>query len=375
MRILLTTDAVGGVWDHATTLYRRLAERGHDVFLAVLGRPSGERIAALPIGARWAARSFALEWAEGGLQDIEPAARWIDSLAEAMEADVVHLNQLAYAHRIACPKVVAVHSDAWSWFSEIRGAPPQEDPRWQAYHAAVARGLAAADAVVAPSRYQAALTERHYGRSVDRVIRNGIDRQSLAEGHRVNTGASAPARRLVTLGRAWDEAKGHATVDEALGLVKEPWSAYLAGDIEGPDGQRLQPKRLKYLGRLPLREARELLRRTTVYVAASLYEPFGLAPVEAAMAGCALVLSDIASFRELWGNDALFFTPGKPAALASVLDRLHGDSMLHHQMRMRAMRRAWASFDDRRMTTEYTEVYKSVRRPCRLPFSPPGSVA
>jgi glycosyltransferase involved in cell wall biosynthesis len=377
VRILLTTDAMGGVWDHATTLYGRLAERGHDVFLAVLGRPSGERTAGLPAGARWAARSFALEWAEGGIQDIEPAARWIASLADAMEADVVHLNQLAYAHRIERPTVVAVHSDAWSWFSEIRGVPPRHEPRWQAYHSAVARGLAAAAAVVAPSQYQADRVERHYGRAVDRVIRNGLDRQTLADGHRFANGdESAQARRLVTLGRAWDEAKGHRTVDEALGLVRQPWSAYLAGDIEGPDGQRLHPKRLRYLGRLPIRDARELLRRTTVYVAASLYEPFGLAPVEAAMAGCALVLSDIGSFRELWGNDALFFAPGNAAALASVLDRLHGDRSLHHQMRLQAMRRAWACFDDRRMTTEYTEVYKAVRRRFGLSCSPaPGSAA
>lgn len=361
MRILLTTDAVGGVWDHATTLYRRLAERGHDVFLAVLGRPAAERIAGLPVGARWAARSFALEWAEQGLHDIEPAARWIASLADAMEADVVHLNQLAYAHRIERPTVVAVHSDAWSWFAEVRGAPPRDDPRWRAYHAAVVRGLEAADAVVTPSQYQAELTHRHYGRTVDRVIRNGIDRQGLAEAHRVGNGAQPPPRRLVTLGRAWDEAKGHATVDEALGMVKQRWSAYLAGDVEGPEGQRLHTRRLKYLGRLPIRDTRELLRRTSVYVAASVYEPFGLAPLEAAMAGCALVLTDIGSFRELWGTDAVYFPRRDAGALAAALDRIHEDHMLHHQMRIRAMRRAWACFDDRRMTSEYTELYKELR--------------
>lgn len=370
MRILLTTDAAGGVWDHATTLYRRLAERGHDVFLAVLGRPPAERIAGLPVGARWAARSFALEWAEQGIRDIEPAARWIASLAGAMEADVVHLNQLAYAHRIERPTVVAVHSDAWSWFSQVRGGPPPEEPRWRAYHSAVVRGLEAADAVVAPSNYQADLTERHYGRRVDRVIRNGIDRQALAEAHRVGNGAHAPPRRLVTLGRAWDEAKGHETVEEALGLVKQRWSAYLAGDVEGPEGQRLHTRRLKYLGRLPIRDTRELLRRTSVYVAASVYEPFGLAPLEAAMAGCALVLSDIGSFRELWGNDALYFPPRDARGLAAALDRMHEDRMLHHQMRIRAMRRAWACFDDRRMTTEYTEVYKDVRARCAVSRPP-----
>ena len=38
----------------------------------------------------------------------------------------------------------------------------------------------------------------------------------------------------------------------------------------------------------------------------ALYEPFGLAVLEAAQAGCALVLSDIPTFRELWDGAALF---------------------------------------------------------------------
>jgi glycosyltransferase involved in cell wall biosynthesis len=212
---------------------------------------------------------------------------------------------------------------------------------------------------------------------VDVVITNGIEREALATRPRVLRTAGGGPSSLVTVGRAWDEAKGHAVVDEALELVSEAWTGYLAGELEGPAGQTVRPRRLKALGRLPLRDVRQLLGRSNLYVGASLYEPFGLAPVEAAMAGCALVLSDIGSFRELWGPDALYFPPGDAAGLARVLDGLRRDGSLHHDLRLRALRRAWARFDDRQMTARYIRLYEALlrRRRRRGPQPAEGTVA
>ena len=50
------------------------------------------------------------------------------------------------------------------------------------------------------------------------------------------------------------------------------------------------------------------------------YEPFGLAVLEAAQAGCALVLSDIPTFRELWDGAAMFVPPGRRRRLAAPLE-------------------------------------------------------
>ena len=49
-------------------------------------------------------------------------------------------------------------------------------------------------------------------------------------------------------------------------------------------------------------QMRELLGRAAIYIATSRYEPFGLAPLEAALSRCALVANDIPSLRELWGR-------------------------------------------------------------------------
>ena len=63
-------------------------------------------------------------------------------------------------------------------------------------------------------------------------------------------------------------------------------------------------------GELSESEMRELLSRAAIYIATSKYEPFGLAPLEAALSRCAIVANDIPSLREIWGDAALYFRSG-----------------------------------------------------------------
>ena len=79
---------------------------------------------------------------------------------------------------------------------------------------------------------------------------------------------------------------------------------------------------------------------TAIFVSASRYEPFGLAVLEAAQAGAALVLSDIETFRELWDGAALFFPAGDARALAGLLGRLQSEQSLRRQFAARARVRA-----------------------------------
>ena len=63
------------------------------------------------------------------------------------------------------------------------------------------------------------------------------------------------------------------------------------------------------------------LARQPIFVSTALYEPFGLAVLEAAQAGCALVLSDIPTFRELWDGAARFVPARDDGALACAIER------------------------------------------------------
>ena len=69
----------------------------------------------------------------------------------------------------------------------------------------------------------------------------------------------------------------------------------------------------------------EALNAAQVFASLARYEPFGLGVLEAAQAGCALVLSDIPSFRELWRGAAIFVRPDDTAEAAAVMDALLAD--------------------------------------------------
>ena len=109
---------------------------------------------------------------------------------------------------------------------------------------------------------------------------------------------------VLTAGRLWDEGKNVAALDRAAEHL--PFKICAAGPLTGPNGASVEFDRLDWLGILDAAGLQDMMARTAVFVSPALYEPFGLAVLEAAQAGCALVLSDIPTFRELWDGAALF---------------------------------------------------------------------
>src|SRR5438270_10596672 len=82
------------------------------------------------------------------------------------------------------------------------------------------------------------------------------------------------------------------------------------------------------------------MERASIFALPARYEPFGLSALEAGLRGCALVLGDIASLREVWGDAAVFVTPSDDGALAAALDLLARDDAFRAGMGERARRRA-----------------------------------
>ena len=99
-----------------------------------------------------------------------------------------------------------------------------------------------------------------------------------------------------------------------------------------------------------------------MYLCTSRYEPFGLAPLEAAMCGCAIVARDLASLREVWGEDALYFRDAR--GLTQQVDHLVTNPDLLRTMQERAQRRA-ATFTVERMADGYLELFAKVAVPAR----------
>jgi glycosyltransferase involved in cell wall biosynthesis len=128
----------------------------------------------------------------------------------------------------------------------------------------------------------------------------------------------------LTAGRLWDAGKNVAAFDRAAALSSLPFLA--AGPLEGPNGSRVRLDHADPLGNLTAADIAALLAQRPIFVSAALYEPFGLAVLEAAQAGCALVLADRPVFRELWGDAASFVDPLDEHAIAAAVDRLAHDA-------------------------------------------------
>jgi glycosyltransferase involved in cell wall biosynthesis len=355
MKILLTTDTVGGVWDHTVTLARELDAAGHEVLVAVIGEPRDERLAALPVGVQVVWRQYKLEWMAGAEADVQAAGEWLQSLCTLWAADVVHLNQIAYAvHEFRAPVLVAVHSDVLSWFAQVEGGEAPE-AEWGRYKQWLRAGLNAADAIVTPTAWQGALLERHYGFAATRVIHNGI-----------HFAADAPAPRadalVLTVGRLWDAGKGVDVLDAAAGLLgPDGPPVHVIGETSA-HGDAYQPRHVTAHGRVERAQVDEWMRRASIYAAPSRYEPFGLAPLEAALHGCALVLSDIGSFRELWEGCADFFPSGDADGLADAIRRLAGDPRRRDRLATGARTRAARRYTAARMAGDYIDLYHELAR-------------
>ncbi len=350
--VLMTTDAVGGVWTYALDLGRGLTQSGLRVSLAVLGPGlhDHQRAQARAAGVQLVELGGALDWTAADEAQVACSAADLRALTLRLRPDLIHLNSPALAAfgPLGTPVLAACHSCVKTWWAAVKGdAPLPSDLAWRA--ALTARGYAAAHALLAPSPTFAQATQAAYDLpEAPHVILNGrapilpswgrATPRSGVEGTQppLPVGPLGPLRgqlpqegsilgvEVLTAGRLWDEGKDVATLDRAAsrltGIIVQA-----AGPLAGPDGDALHADHLIPLGRLDDPALHARLRARPIFVSTSLYEPFGLAVLEAAQAGCPLVLSDIATFRELWDGAAVFFPPGDDGALAACLAGLAAD--------------------------------------------------
>jgi glycogen synthase len=357
-RVLMTADAVGGVWRYGLDLARGLRERGVHVMLAVLGpAPSpAQRREAMSAGVPIVDSPYRLEWMEDAEDDVRRAGEWLLTLEQALRPDVVHLN--GYAHGAlpwSAPAVIVAHSCVRTWWTAVKceAAPA----RYDRYTAMVLDGLRAAPVVVAPSEAMLDALAHEYALASPqpraRVIPNGCgtcasDTPALWRG-------KEPF--VFSAGRVWDEAKNIAALCDVADRLS--WPVCVAGDACGPDGGVCPLVTVRALGRLSPRQMRGFYRKASIYALPARYEPFGLSVLEAAAAGCALVLGDIPSLRENWDGAARFVPPGDPGALAASIQGLIDDPSARVEFGRRALGRA-AAFTITRTADAYVRLYESL---------------
>jgi glycosyltransferase involved in cell wall biosynthesis len=358
MHVLVTSDAVGGVWTYTRELVSGLTRRGHRVTLVSFGQlPQQHQLSWMRglQGLRYYPTDFPLEWMPDAEDGIAASVDYLEELINVARPDILHSNQFRYgALTCGIPTIVVAHSDVLSWSAEVQGTSTFPAPWLNWYQDLVSEGLADADMVVAPSQWMLDAIARHYALpSGATVIHNGRDAALFKTSSR-----KQPC--VLSVGRLWDQGK-------QIGLLlARPQCApvHIVGANEHPDAHEATGTRLdtagnsvRWMGPRSEDELRALYADSGIYAITSRYEPFGLAPVEAAFSHCALVANDIPVFHELWGDSAIYFRRNDPDALADAIRLVNDNVELRDEYADRSWRRALARFDAQRMISQYETLY------------------
>lgn len=360
MHILVTADTLGGVWTYTRELVAGLVARGIRVTLVSFGDILPDEQTRWIEGLRgvdYRPTAFKLEWMQNSEADMEASSEYLRALVDETHPDLLHLSQFYYgALECDVPRLVVAHSDVVSWWWAVHKEKPVDSAWLRWYREAVARGLEGATVVVSPSRWMLDQIALHYGKPRrSSVVHNGRT-PSLFNPHASKDDVA------VSVGRLWDSGKNAGILLRG----EMPLPIYIIGADRHPEFQsgaftveEIRPN----VHLEPQQDEKQLsavFSRAAIYAATSQYEPFGLAPLEAALSRCALVASDIPSFQELWEGAAVFFRNNDAQHLRETLEILARDPGLCRRHANLAYDRARRSFTAARMLDQYLELYRSL---------------
>ena len=354
-KVLMTADTVGGVWTFAIELCAGLAKHGIEVTLLSMGRLPDEaqlsEAKALP-NLRLVATGHRLEWMQDCENDVIDSGTALLHLARDVRPDVVHVNGYYHASLpFDAPVVLAAHSCVASWWQACRrDVIPLE---WWRYVNWVSAGIRSAGLLTAPTQTFLSQFQAIHGRAnAARAIWNGRDSPSFSTGAKRNM--------VLAAGRLWDEAKNIAVLCRVAGKLGVPVA--VAGEEISPDGSSAELENVLWLGRLSRCDMAAQMAQAAVFAAPSRYEPFGLSVLEAALSGCALVLGDIPTLRELWDGAANFVHPDDEDGWLSALHQLTENPDLAFEYGCRARMHA-ARYSADTMAAKYLDAYRAVWTP------------
>jgi glycosyltransferase involved in cell wall biosynthesis len=353
LRLLLVTDAVGGVWVYSLELARALKAIGIETLLAVMGPSPSVTQREEARGFKLIDTGLPLDWLGTNAAELRRAGDTLAEIAVREGSDIIQTSSAALLAetQFEQPCVAVQHSCVASWWRAVRGTALPDQFAW--LRELVERGLNRAATVVAPSIAFAAETARVYDISTPVLsVHNGRSQGGTTQ--------VAQADFVFTVSRLWDEGKNVATLDAAAARVGVPFQA--AGPVCGPNRATVYLENLRALGELGHTRVNGLLAARPIFASAALYEPFGLSVLEAAQAGCSLVLSDIPTHREIWGGAAIFVGARDDAAFACAIQDLLDDTGERRELGQLARARAQL-YTPERMARGMADIYAHVAGP------------
>ncbi|MEA2154422.1 MAG: hypothetical protein QOE11_562 [Solirubrobacteraceae bacterium] len=277
---------------------------------------------------------------------------------DGREFDLVHYPVTVPVPRIrGTPRVVSLldvqHHELPHLFS-----PLERRLRAWAYDAAARE----ADLVLTISEHARAGIVERLGVAPDRVrsIPLGVDHACFwVDGSGPARSLGLPARYVLYPANMWPH-KNHARLLEAFAALEDRklWLV-LTGQTYGRVQMLAGHERVRHLGHVAQDDLAGLYRGATAVVFPSLFEGFGLPPLEAMACGVPVAASDRGALAEVCGDAALLFDPEDGEAMTEAMRRVTSDETLRARLREAGPRRA-AGFTWEATARRHVEAYALV---------------
>ncbi len=300
--------------------------------------------------------------------------------------DLAHIpNLFSVPRALPCPYVMTVH-DMLEHMSRAR----QQTGFWSTWHVQMTkRVLRGAERIFAVSNFTRTEIEKLFGIPPGKieVVYNAIDerflrghasaadRELIAQRYQVTypfllyAGRISPHKNVVRMIEAFSALKTELERDQLYPDLK---LIIIGDDLSGnPDLRRTVVRSgvqndVRFLGFIPIEVLRIFYDEAKIFVFPSLYEGFGLPPLEAMAHGTPVITSNVSSLPEVVGNAAVLVNPENVFEIMRALHRVLTDKALRDRMKERGYRQAtrfsW-EISVRRVLDVYREIAQGKHGP------------
>ncbi|HEY4903450.1 MAG TPA: glycosyltransferase family 1 protein [Candidatus Sulfotelmatobacter sp.] len=302
-----------------------------------------------------------------------------------IDCDLVHVpNLFSVPRALPCPYVMTVH-DMLEHMARAR----EQSGFWRSVHFQLTkRVLGGAARIFAVSNFTKNEMEKLFEIPAERieVVYNAIDerflhghasaadRQLIVQRYQVTypfllyAGRISPHKNVVRMIEAFSALKTQLEKDGELPDLK---LIIIGDDLSGnPDLRRTVVRSgvnndVRFLGFVPIEVLRIFYDMAKIFVFPSLYEGFGLPPLEAMAHGTPVVASNVSSLPEVVGNAAVLVNPENVFEIMRALHRVLIDQTLRDRMKERSYQQA-AKFSWEKSVRRILDVYRQVGGSARI---------
>jgi glycosyltransferase involved in cell wall biosynthesis len=361
-----------GVGTYIRNVVRTLGRLDREVTYLLIGSPAKvKEIGPLPANFH----TVPLAEPERSLKSY----REFRTVVKRLECDLVHIpNLFSVPRNLSCPYVMTVH-DILEHLSRAR----EQTGFWRSVHFQLTkRVLSGAARIFAVSNFTKLEMEKLFNIPPGRieVVYNAIDerllhahaspadRQLIVERYQVTypfllyAGRISPHKNVVRMIEAFSALKTELEKDQLYPDLK---LIIIGDDVSGnPDLRRTVIRSgvqndVRFLGFVPIEVLRTFYDAAKIFVFPSLYEGFGLPPLEAMAHGTPVVTSNVSSLPEVVGNAAVLVHPENVFEIMRALHRVLLDQPLREKMKERSYRQA-AKFSWEKSVRRIMDVYREV---------------